>query len=83
MEYLKEPYQANSTEWNKSCVSSFFTAFQQALKSLFIGKSYSLMQKTDKICKLYFAFLKNLAFFREKICTFQKIVVILQRQKKY
>ena len=40
------------------------------------------MQKTDKICKLYFAFLKNLAFFRKKICTFQKIVVILQRQKK-
>ena len=41
------------------------------------------MQKTDKICKLYFAFLKNLAFFPNKICTFQKFVVILQRQKKY
>ena len=40
------------------------------------------MQKTDKICKLYFAILKNLAFFPKKICIFQKIVVILQRQKK-
>ena len=44
---------------------------------------YSLMQKTDKICNLYFAILKNAAFFQNKICIFQKIVVILQRQKKY
>lgn len=40
------------------------------------------MQKTDKVCKLYFAILKNARFFPKKICIFQKIVVILQRQKK-